>query len=369
MRSTLLCTALVSAAALLLACSDAAVGTSGAGAGAGGGGGAGGASNSSSAASGGDAGAPPGPGLTGESFDVAIDVDGVSSGVENTQCVIKRLGNPEPIRVGRIRNAISNSSHHLIVYRTNDTEERLEPFDCDPFIDTLDPAAGAPLMVTQKLDDTLTLPEGVAFSLAADQMVRLELHYINTGVEPVDVTATSNFDVLADEAFEHEADFLFIGNPDIDIPAQSTATLGPVDFTLPGDLSGVSFFAITGHTHRWGTDVFVQTTDAGGAATAPVYDLDAFQWDEPETVVHDPPFNVPDGGGFEFTCSWNNQSEDRVGFGESANQEMCFFWAYYYPSKGAKVCFRSDQFPITVNECCPGGPLCSLIDDFLNGGL
>ena len=32
----------------------------------------------------------------------------------------------------------------------------------------------------------------------------------------------------------------------------------------------------------------------------------------------------------------------RSKFGESANNEMCFFWAYYYPSKGAYVCVHTD---------------------------
>ena len=39
---------------------------------------------------------------------------------------------------------------------------------------------------------------------------------------------------------------------------------------------------------------------------------------------------IPDGGGFRFTCSWNNTSDTTVRFGESAEDEMCFFWAYYY---------------------------------------
>ena len=32
-----------------------------------------------------------------------------------------------------------------------------------------------------------------------------------------------------------------------------------------------------------------------------------------------------------------------VPFGESANNEMCFFWAYYYPSQGAKIAMNTRQ--------------------------
>ena len=51
-------------------------------------------------------------------------------------------------------------------------------------------------------------------------------------------------------------------------------------------------------------------------------------------------------------------------FGESALQEMCFLWMYYYPSQGARVCMHSDQNPGggSIDICCPGPSLiCDLI--------
>ena len=94
------------------------------------------------------------------------------SGDENTQCVILRLGNAEQRRVGAIHKVLGEATHHCIVYRTNDTVERTEPFDCERFVDTLDPTKGSPLMITQRADELLELPEGVAFSLEPNQMIR-----------------------------------------------------------------------------------------------------------------------------------------------------------------------------------------------------
>jgi hypothetical protein len=76
-------------------------------------------------------------------------------------------------------------------------------------------------------------------------------------------------------------------------------------------------------------------------------------------VYQDPPIVIPDGGGFRFTCDYNNAGNTDVKFGESANDEMCFFWAYYYPSKGAFVCAHTDQVAGGFDLCCPGNPLCS----------
>lgn len=316
--------------------------------GSGGGGGAGGAGGS------GSGGAPPG------SFSLSFGPVTVQSGDEDTQCVVKRLGNPEQLRVGKIHNQLHEGSHHLIVYRTNDTEEKLTPFACQPFVDTLKPEKGSPLMITQKADELLTLPQGVAFTLDPNQMVRIEMHYINTTSDPLDVHAETTFIPIVESEFQHEAAFLFIGNPDISIQPHSTFTLGPTYFKLPANLEGSNFFGITGHTHQWGTNVTVASTTSKTGPDTMIYDVPNWQWSEPETVYQDPPFQIPTGGGFHFTCEYNNLSNSTVSFGESANAEMCFFWAYYYPSQGSFVCAHTDKFG-GYDLCCPGNAFCNQI--------
>lgn len=287
----------------------------------------------------------------------------VPPGSEDTRCVTVRLGNASMLRAHQIHNELGDASHHFIVYRVSDTMERPEPYACDPFAGTLNPdgSGDGPLMITQKFDETLTLPDGVAFTLQPDQMIRLEMHYINAGETEQELVATSTFIPIAEAEFQHEADFLFMGDINISIPPMSAHTLGPTYMALPGELADANFFAITGHEHQWGTDVFIETaTSQGGAGTA-VYDIVDFNWDEPDTVYFDPTFQVPTGGGFRWTCEWFNGSNETVTFGEGANEEMCFFWAYYYPSIGPRVCFAHSGFG--VSACCPGGP--SFICDML----
>jgi hypothetical protein len=295
------------------------------------------------------------------SYTIKFGPVSVAKGAENTQCVVKRLGNPALMHVGSIHNVLTQGSHHLIVYRTNDTVEQLTPFDCKPFVGTLNPAQGSPLMITQKKDELLTLPDGVAYTLQANQMIRLEMHYINPSANPIMVEGDSTFIPIADAAFKYEADFLFIGDPDISIPAHATQTLGPIFFKLPAVYATSNFFAITGHEHQYGTNVVIATATSASDPGTPVYNVPGWMWNEPKTEFFNPTFNIPANGGFKFTCDWNNTSAATVGFGESANNEMCFFWAYYYPSQGAKVCFHTDKVPGGVDFCCPGSQYCSLI--------
>lgn len=297
----------------------------------------------------------------GEAFSVTFDPLTIEPSEESTRCVVKRLTNETAVHIGNIHNVLSDSSHHLIVYRVADTVEQPTPFGCQPFADLLKPEKGTPLMISQKHDDTLVLPKGISFDFAAGQMIRLEMHYINTTNASREASATATFYAMPAADVTAAADFLFIGNPDVELAPKSKATLGPSFMPVPAALADVNYFGVTGHTHHFGTNVNVATATDKGAAGTPVYDVADWQWSEPATVYHDPPFTVPEGGGFQFTCEWNNTSDKAVTFGESATQEMCFFWTYYYPSQGSYLCVHSDQVAGGVNVCCPGNPLCGEI--------
>lgn len=311
--------------------------------------------------------APP---LTGDMYALNFGPVTVHPGQENTQCVNLRLSNTTAIKVHQMRNLLSTGSHHLILYKNDmDATETTTPFDCTPFKGALNLSGRvAPVMITQKQVDELTLPEAVAYTFDANQMIRIEMHYINATDADIAVTATAEFYAVPDSQVRDEADILFIGTPDITIAAGETKDIEA--YFAPGraslDLSGAKFFAITGHTHQFGTNVVVSTAPTNGGARTPIYTPAVFEWNEPETVVHQPEFTVPQGGGFDVTCSYHNTSNQTVEFGESANDEMCFFWAYYYPSKGSHVCVHSNFMGFELDLCCPdAADLCQMLEDRL----
>lgn len=277
-----------------------------------------------------------------EPLSLSINVDAVPPGVENTQCMRVRLGNAGPIDVGRMVNTISSSSHHFVVSTVNEEDagpEELVPFDCAPF---RAPLTGFPLMITQAKRDEMQLPDGVGFKFVDDQMIHLELHYINTTTEPVDIVAQADFYPIAEGTTVEEAGVLLVGSLDIDIPPLADHTLGPLYQAVPEEYLDVDFYAMTGHTHQYGTDVTVGTAAGEGMPMDPKYAPDEFVWDEPEIVFFDPPFRVPQDGGFSFSCSWRNTTSEVLSFGESANEEMCFFWTYYFPRKQARPVLLHD---------------------------
>ncbi|MCX5747490.1 MAG: hypothetical protein NT062_33920 [Proteobacteria bacterium] len=285
------------------------------------------------------------PALTGAKYSLPwgpVTIPGSQDpGREGTKCIDVRLTNPTEIKVHQIHNTLFPGSHHLIVYRNDqDTVERLMPYDCKPFTGALN-ASGmvAPMMITQRSDDALTLPDTVGYTLKPNQMIRLEMHYFNTADTPIEGMATVDFFEGAPGTITQEANLLFIGTPDINIAPNEVKSVHQY-FTpsrAPLDLTEAKFFAITGHTHKLGTQVTVKTGPKGGPLTT-VYDPRPFDWSEPVTTGSNPEFSIPAGTGFDFQCDYHNTTATAATFGESATDEMCFFWAYYYPSKGAFVC-------------------------------
>lgn len=303
-----------------------------------------------------DGGQPP---LTGTKYTLQWGPVTVNPHVEDTQCVVLQLSNDTDIKVHQLHNTLSQGSHHLIVYRDNDANDaagKPTPFACQPFTGALNTSGMiAPMMITQKQDDPLTLPNGVAYTLKAHQMIKLEMHYINSGDDPIQVQGNVEFYAADPATINNEADLLFIGTPDIKLPANMMTTVN--EFFTPSraniDLSSSKFFAITGHTHKLGIDMEVGLAATKGSTPNMIYQPNPFMWAEPLTASFSGnEFEVPQGTGFNFSCKYYNNTANQVQFGESANDEMCFFWAYYYPSQGAHVCVHSDSYG-NIDVCCP----------------
>jgi hypothetical protein len=302
-------------------------------------------------------------------FETFIGDWDMAPGKEQTKCVVKRLNNPTDVWVTGISTDLGQGSHHLIVYKSTETEEQTEPFGCTPFVETLG-GETIPLMITQIPQETLEFPDGVAFKFEPNQMIRLEAHYLNYYPEDITAHADVAFHTIDAADVEAEANMLFYGTPDFNIPPGEPYST-PWHFLNVWEDAKV--FAITGHTHQHGTNVEIKHGLDSEDGMTDVYPLDQpFLWDEAPLIQFDPPLSFENGEGFRYRCSWENTSDKNISFGESANQEMCFFWAYYYsnPSKGYRMCINPGNLFTQLGDqvCCPDSFVCALIEDFLGGG-
>jgi hypothetical protein len=262
---------------------------------------------------------------------VKITVPQVQPGAEDTQCIQVKLSNTEPLDIVGLHNKLSNGSHHFILTALNDPAAPQQSLTrCQGFGGAV---TGAPLTITQAHDDHVQLPEGLGYRLNPGHVLHLEMHYINTTDAPLDIEATSDLFAAAPGMQLQPAAVMLIGTADINVPPRTMVETGPKFLKLPAGMDDVKFFAITGHTHAHGTNVHVSLASADQAPVMELYAPKAFDWEAPESTPLTPHVSVPKDGGFLLNCAWHNTSDVELTWGESALQEMCFFWGYYYPRK------------------------------------
>ena len=273
-------------------------------------------------------------------------------GGEDTWCIHRRLDNETAGYVRKIRGKLTEGSHHMIVYVSEQTEEQLDPVQCSGFdgilvvedgIPGLD-SKNIPVFIAQQPYVELDLPEEdgvpVGFRVEANQMLRIEMHWYNTTQKTLDINGTVEFDVLPEGQEEViESSFAFWGTGVIDIPPNSEAQT-PMLFQR--GLSDTKAFAVTTHQHQRGTKMQVFS-----ARSATDYDEPALttgiDWAEPPLQVLDPVLPFASGDGLAYRCEWSNPTNKHVGFGEGVDDEMCFLWLYYFPSRGFDICVHFSE--------------------------
>ena len=270
--------------------------------------------------------------------------DTVQPGKENTQCITVNLNNPEGAYVRRIRADLSAGSHHMVVYTSSKTVEDPVPKDCQPFSGILN--GEHPIFIAQQPQAKLDFPTDesgtpVGFEIPPHQMVKLEMHYIDTTQFPLSVMGKISFDTVPLTTIVTKSDLAFWGTTQINIPANSKGDTGVL---FQHGLPGTRTFALTTHQHQLGTEVLVWYGDSASDPNK-VQVADGKSWSDPPVELFPKPLDFPTNGnstlstkGLAFECKWNNTTPSTVVFGEGFNDEMCFLWQYYYPSQGFQVC-------------------------------
>jgi hypothetical protein len=268
-------------------------------------------------------------------------------GDESTKCITMRLANAEPAYVRRFSTLLGAGSHHMVLYRSTETAESLTPKDCPGFSGVIQ--GQAPLFIAQQAHVELALPKDehgvpVGLEIEAKQMVTVEAHVIDSTMNPIDVTASIQVDTVPLSSAIVKTDLVLAGTISIDIPPNGEFDSGVKFQPLPADSK---VFALTTHQHRLGTDMKIWY--ASGPKDTQDLLIDSPLWNEPKFAVLDTPLSFPAASGqnvsdrgFTYDCRWKNPTAKAVTFGESFYDEMCFLFAYYYPSQGFEYCFDGD---------------------------
>jgi hypothetical protein len=178
--------------------------------------------------------------------------------------------------------------------------------------------------------NALVFPKGVGLKVKQGESVVIELHLFNPSPNPL--SGTSGIEVIEVPAAEvvDEADVLLAGPLSLSIPPNQMST-----HTSTCSI-GVSqkIFAIFPHMHQLGSHLKSTLTINGSPSV--IHDA-AYDFNH-QPFVSMTPIAVNPGDSVKTECTFNNTTNQTVGWGESSTSEMCFSILYRFPAQGGSIC-------------------------------
>ena len=180
-------------------------------------------------------------------------------------------------------------------------------------------------------EGTLTLPEGVAATLPAGLQIMQEVHFVNTTAEEVPIYSYVNaLTIPANEV----TDGIWGGSvrdETIEIPPASTHT----EWSRCVMNEDVQVQFLASHTHARGTGFTIAPFDGTNTGDGFYTNND---WHNPDIIQYTPALSVPAGQGFEWSCTWRNDSDQTIRYGVESTDEMCNMALVFTPFSMTAAC-------------------------------
>ncbi len=260
-------------------------------------------------------------------------VKAIAPGANITYCTYLDQNVADQIDVIGSHGMMSTGGHHAIVYAAKRTRP-VGTHECNE--DDMTNGFYLAGIGADKGSVIGTLPDGVAFRIAANTQLYVQTHWINATNSTFDGTTAVYLKTTPVSADRVPADLFAVADVQFDIPAGQIGT-SSTSCTVKEDLN---LFLLAGHEHQWGTHFTIEHD-----ATM-VYDKDWI----PEYELNPPinlypratPLTVKAGETFKVTCTWDNTaSATDLTF----PTDMCVGWGFYFPGHGEIDC---------VNGAWPG---------------
>ena len=232
------------------------------------------------------------------------------------------------VAITHVQSISETGIHHLALFQAFGRNEPDAPHECASLIKE----TWQPIFVSGTGSKELALPDGTGFVIQPGTQYILQLHIQNATDKPLDVRAGINLTYQRDLTMLQPAGIWAAGRQDINIPPNTT------DYQAHESCVAAKqrhIFAVFPHMHKLGTQFDVTITPQGGAPSS-FYQVNPWifgdQPVEPLDMVLQPTDQI------DVTCHWNNPGSTAVTFGESSDNEMCYFVTFYYPFENLEGC-------------------------------
>lgn len=237
----------------------------------------------------------------------------VGPGEEVFRC--QDFANPFGVDVAMLgsESFMTAGSHHLFLFSGGSgVDSAMTPcsgLEFSPFVH-----------LAQRPEETIRHPEGTGLLHAHGNGLRIAVHYLNTSDAVIHPEIAVTLHVVPPAAVAHLAAHVFTNTISLRLPPRARSVVR-YSCALPEDSR---IYMATSHMHRRGVNFVARGSDGQLLYTTS-------DWEEPSPWWFDPPRVLPGGSRVEIECTYDNDIDQSVGFGESAaTSEMCIFAGLHY---------------------------------------
>jgi hypothetical protein len=170
---------------------------------------------------------------------------------------------------------------------------------------------------------------GVAVVIPPHSKIIAEIHLLNATDHTLTTNAHLDLDLLPAEQTEVRLSPLGLSYYPLALPPMSES-----EFTTDCDLASAqggapldfSLYYIAPHYHARGEGMRVEAYDSS-AGSKMIYDISR-KIGEPLAWSPPVPFGLAGSQGIRFTCRYQNNTPNEIGYGSSQSQEMCVMFAF-----------------------------------------
>jgi len=251
----------------------------------------------------------------------------VVSDDEAYKCVVAQV--PNDMWISAFRSLAPTGTHHTVLTILPGAQQPRE-YDCSVSAGTFGSGGPTQMLYAAGINtDDNALPDGVAIHIPAGAYIHLNLHLYNT--TDGDLTQTSGIYVKTIAAADvvNEADMMFAGTMNINIPnnGQDTVATGGCAATTEYHM-----FTMWPHMHQYANHQKLELTRSGTSTAIPLLDVDYDFNEQKNYPMADTTIHV--GDRLKTTCTYMNpvSTGHAITWGDSSDAEMCFTGIYRYPA-------------------------------------
>lgn len=250
-------------------------------------------------------------------------------GDERYMCYTFYSPSDRTVAITEVSARSSLGEHHVALFQTTRFETE-DAFECPELVRL----NWQPIWAGGTGAPALAMPQGVGFEVLPGTQYLVQLHLQNAS----DQAITGHSELVLHYAPAEQmhgierAGIYALGKFSLAIPPGAQAHTENLDCTVDRPLN---VFAAFPHMHRLGTRIELfhgRDKDDLGL----IFELDPWPFDDQPLVPVN--WHIDEGEHLRATCHWRNPGSQTVGFGESTDDEMCFFVMFYYPFEGLAGC-------------------------------